>query len=84
MHISGVTPVPKLMCTYTEQLCARLQRPSFGHENQRFHENKPKTLIFIPRDKLWWSFSNIGLRRSKEEPPYFLALFFSKNRSSQD
>jgi hypothetical protein len=36
------------------------------------------------RDKFWRSFSNIGLRRSKEEPPYFLALFFSKNRSSQD
>jgi hypothetical protein len=27
---------------------ARMQRPSFGHENQRFRENQPKTIIFIP------------------------------------
>jgi hypothetical protein len=25
-----------------------MQRPSFGHENQHFRENQPKTLIFIP------------------------------------
>jgi hypothetical protein len=27
---------------------APMQRPSFGHENQRFRENQPKTLVFIP------------------------------------
>jgi hypothetical protein len=27
---------------------ARIYRPSFGHENDRFRENKPKTLVFNP------------------------------------
>jgi hypothetical protein len=27
---------------------ARIYRPSFGHENDRFRENKLKTLIFNP------------------------------------
>ncbi len=26
--------------------CARIYRPSFGHENDRFRENKPKPLVF--------------------------------------
>ncbi len=33
-------------CGYAS--CARMQRPSFGHENQRFRENQPNTLIFNP------------------------------------
>ncbi len=28
--------------------CARIYRPSFGHENDRFRENKAKTLVFNP------------------------------------
>ena len=30
------------------QFCARIYRSSFGRENDRFRENKPKTLIFSP------------------------------------
>ncbi len=26
--------------------CARIYRSSFGRENDRFHENKPKPLVF--------------------------------------
>jgi hypothetical protein len=29
-------------------ISARMQRPSFGHENQHFRENQAKTLVFIP------------------------------------
>ncbi len=37
-----------IRCVYLKWSYARMQRPSFGHENQRFRENKPKTLVFIP------------------------------------
>ncbi len=30
------------------QYSARMQRPSFGHENKHFRENQAKTLVFIP------------------------------------
>ena len=36
---------------------ARIYRSSFGHENDRFRENKPKTLVFNPiRTQRPWSY----------------------------
>jgi hypothetical protein len=34
---------------------ARIYRSSFGHENDRFRENKAKTLVFSHRKRAFWA-----------------------------
>jgi hypothetical protein len=60
--------------------CVRIYRASFGCENDRFRENKPKTLVFSPiRTQRRWcqlvldeirlggSFQILGLRRGRDQ-----------------
>ncbi len=60
--------------------CARIYRPSFGHENARFHENMPKTLVFnsirtqrrrfqlvLDEIQLGGSFQILELRRGRDQ-----------------
>ncbi len=60
--------------------CVRIYRPSFGHENDRFPENKLKTLIFNPirTQRHWYQlvldkirrggiFQILGLRRGRDQ-----------------
>ncbi len=67
---------------------ARIYRPSFGHENDRFRENKPKPLVFnlirtqkrrsrlvFDEIKLGGSFQILGLRRGRDQ-----LVFMSKEQ----
>ena len=60
--------------------CARIYRSSFGRENDRFRENKPKPLIFnlirtqkrrswlvLDEIKLGGGFQILGLRRGRDQ-----------------
>jgi hypothetical protein len=59
---------------------ARIYRPSFGHENGRFHEHRPKTLVFnsirtqrrrfllvLDEIRFGGSFRILGLRRGRDQ-----------------
>ncbi len=64
---------------------ARIYRSSFGRENDRFRENKPKTLVFnlirtqrrrsrlvLDEIKLGGSFQILGLRRGRDQLVFVL------------